>query len=120
MTIQEKTGYRDLTFSKWIREKLPDSSTGFLVSDLDFILENWKTKKIMLIEVKTNNGLMRKGQSMLFKNLDRWLRNGIDNEWQYYGFHLIQLSNNNPVESDIMFDGFPITESDLIRKLSLC
>ena len=36
MTAKERTGMRDVKFSKWIREKLPDSNTGYSVSDLDF------------------------------------------------------------------------------------
>ena len=50
MTRQEVTGVRDLGFSNWIRKELPDSSTGFSASDLDFMLWNWKTKKIILLE----------------------------------------------------------------------
>ena len=45
MTRKEVTNFRCLDFSKWVRENLPDSSTGFSASDLDFVLWNWKTKK---------------------------------------------------------------------------
>jgi len=41
--------------SDWVRENLPDSSTGFLVSDLDFILENWKTKNIIYEAINAEN-----------------------------------------------------------------
>lgn len=41
--------------SDWIREKLPDSANGFMVSDIDFVLFNYKTKKIIFIECKTHN-----------------------------------------------------------------
>jgi len=45
MTRKEFSNIRDLTFSQWIRNNLPDSSCGYMVSDLDFILQNYKTKK---------------------------------------------------------------------------
>ena len=41
MTKPEITGKRDLTFSRWIRNNLPDSQDGFLVTDLDFLLCNY-------------------------------------------------------------------------------
>ena len=45
MTRQENTGIRDLTFSGWVRENLPNSATGFMVTDIDFYMYNYKTKK---------------------------------------------------------------------------
>ena len=35
-----------LKFSDWIRENLPSSEDGFMVSDVDFILYNYKTKRM--------------------------------------------------------------------------
>ena len=55
MTRKEQSNTRELTFSKWIRDKLPDSSNGFAVSDLDFICWNWKSKEIIMLEIKTHN-----------------------------------------------------------------
>lgn len=37
MTKQENTYLRDFIFSGWIRNNFPDSSTGFMVSDIDII-----------------------------------------------------------------------------------
>ncbi|MCH8862636.1 MAG: hypothetical protein IID51_09005 [Proteobacteria bacterium] len=85
MTKQEVTGIRELKFSQWIRDNLPDSSTGFICSDLDFIIENYKTKKIMLLEIKTRNRELKTWQRILFNNLDRWISNGIDDGWQNNG-----------------------------------
>lgn len=45
MTRKEFSGTRELLFSDWVRTKLPDSSTGFLVTDLDFIIFNYKYNK---------------------------------------------------------------------------
>ena len=74
MTRKEVTGIRDLTFSSWIRKKLPDSSTGFSVSDLDFILWNWKTKKVMMLEIKTRNSKPTKGQQIMWQNINQWIK----------------------------------------------
>ena len=85
MTRAEQTGKRDLGFSQWIRKNLPDSYTGYSVSDIDFMLWNWKTKKVMILEIKTRMSYPRKGQKMMFSLLNNWLIEGVADNWQYKG-----------------------------------
>ncbi len=118
MTRQEQTGIRDLTFSQWIRNKLPDSATGYSVTDLDFVLWNYKTKCVMIIEVKTRNTLPRTGQKIMFHHLHRWISNGIDKGWKYLGFHLIVFENTNFQDGKCWLDHKETTEQDLIKFLS--
>ena len=91
MTRQEFLGNRDLTFSGWVRKNLPDSSKGLMISDLDFILQNYKTKTLMLLEVKTRNSDLKTWQKKLFENLNKWTAKGIDDGWNYLGFHIIKM-----------------------------
>src|SRR4030067_1705791 len=118
MTSLERTGVRDLTFSGWIRQNLPDSATGFMVTDLDFILYNFKTKQIMLLEIKTRNSNIKEWQRNLFNNLNKWITKGIDDGWRYYGFHLIRFQKTNFLDGLVYFDNTEITEEELIQKLS--
>jgi len=118
MTRREITGIRELNFSGWIRKKLPDSITGFIVSDLDFIFENYKTKKIMLTEIKTRNSKLKLWQRILYENLDRWIKKGIDNDWQYLGFHTITFENTFFNDGKCFLDSKEISEQELILKLS--
>lgn len=119
MTRSEITGIRELNFSKWVREKLPDSSTGFLASDLDFILFNYKTKKIMLLEIKTRNKELKTWQKILFDNLDKWLKKGIDIDWLYLGFHTIRFENTFFNDGKVYIDGIDATEAEIQKYLSL-
>jgi len=119
MTRKEVTGIRSLEFSDWVREKLPDSSTGYSASDLDFILWNWKEKKVMLLEIKTRMTMLRKGQDMMFRNISRWIKNGIDEGWEYKGFHLITFENTNFEDGKCFLDLKEINETDLIKFLSM-
>jgi hypothetical protein len=119
MTRAENTGTRELTFSNWIRNNLPDSSSGFLVSDLDFILYNYKSKKIMLVEVKTRNARMRTWQGILFCQLSQWIQKGISEGWTYHGFHLIRFENTYFNDGLCFLDEKKITEKDLISFMSL-
>jgi hypothetical protein len=118
MTRQEFLHNRDLSFSGWIRKNLPDSSEGFMVSDLDFILQNWKTKKIMLIEVKTRNAELRSWQYNLFSNLDKWIKKGIDANWMYLGFHIVKFENTCFDDGLVFFDDKVESEKNIVNLLS--
>jgi len=129
MTKPEITGKRNLTFSKWIRNNLPDSEKfRYRVSDLDFILCDFDKKRIMLLEVKSGNVQMKKWQKNLFYLLSKWVREGIKitgGGWEYMGFHLIVFDKKfrddeiNPfLYSKCYLDGKEISERQLINRLS--
>lgn len=117
MTRQEFSGKRDLTFSGWIRENLPDSATGYLVTDLDFILFNWKTKKIMLLEVKQYKKQIRMWQKKLYQLLHTALSRGLPKDVEYLGTHLITFEKND-FKNNVWFDKSVVTEEQLKAKLS--
>lgn len=118
MTRPEKTGIRPLEFSNWVRQNLPDSSSGYMVSDLDFILYNYKTKKLKLLEVKTRGSRMPEFQRCIFRDLSHWITRGIDGGWQYLGFHLLVFEKTSFDDGRVYLDGKEVTEAELVRKLS--
>jgi len=118
VTRKEITGKRPLDFSGWVRNCLPDSSTGFSASDLDFIIWNWKTKKLMFLEIKTKSAICRKGQKMMWSNLHKWIGKGISDDWTYLGFHLIVFENTFFHDGKCYLDNKEIDESELIKILS--
>lgn len=119
MTRQEITGKRDLFFSNWIRNNLPNSSTGFLVSDLDFFIFNYKKKLCMLLEVKTHNSTLKTWQKIMYENLSRWIEKGADDGWIFGGYHIITFENTNFKDGRCYYNHSLITEEQLIKKLSL-
>jgi len=121
MTRKEKTASRehDLYFSNWIREKLPDSNTGYRCYDVDFVLWNKHLKKIMFVELKSYNSKPRPDQYLMFTFLNRWILKGIDKDWSYCGYHLIQFENTSFEDGKCFLDGNEILEDDLINFLSL-
>jgi len=118
MTKQEITGVRPLEFSGWIRKNLPDSSFGFLVTDLDFILYNYNTKKIILLEIKTHNALLKYWQQSIFRQLAKWIKQGIDNEWLFLGFHIIRFENTFFNDGKVYLDNIETTEENIKNFLS--
>ena len=119
MTRQEYTNKRDLTFSGWIRKKLPDSSEGFMVSDLDFILYNYKSRICMLLEIKTRNSEVKEWQRKLFDNLSRWIEKGIDADWLFGGYHIIRFENTFFEDGKCWYDNREVNEQELIKILSM-
>jgi hypothetical protein len=104
--------------SDWVRAKLPDSKLGYMVSDFDFILFNYKSKKIIFIESKTFNKQIATWQRKLFTMLNRWLKNGTDDGYTNFGFHLVTFQNSSFEDGKVYFDNKEVTESELINKLS--
>lgn len=119
MTRKEYLGTRDLSFSAWVRENLPDSSTGYCASDLDFFLWNWKTKKVIMLELKSYKSIPRKWQEIMWNNISKWIHNGIDETWTFLGYHLIQFEKTNFENGKCYLDGKEIKEQELINFLSL-
>jgi len=119
MTRKEMTGKRSLDFSGWIRINLPDSSTGFSVSDLDFVLWNWKTRKVMLLEIKTRNATVKPFQHKMWCNIHNWIKNGIAKDWTYLGFNLITFENSFFTDGKCFLNKKEITEGELKIFLSL-
>ena len=90
-----------------------------MVTDLDFLLYNYKTKKIMFMEVKTRHCELKRWQKIIFRNLHNWVKKGIDEDWTYQGYHLIQFENTNFEDGKVFFDYIESNEEKIIKILSL-
>ena len=120
MTQKENSGYRDLTFSGWMRQKLPDSKTGYLVSDLDFCIYQYKKKDIMMLEIKQYKKELKKWQRELITILHQALLIGLKEVgYKYHGWHLIQFEKQFFNDGWCKLDNRIITEQKLIKFLSL-
>jgi hypothetical protein len=129
MTRPEHQNTRDLTFSRWVRNNLPDSSTGFSATDLDFILWNWSPTKerMMLVEVKTHGASLSTGQKMHMRRLDEWIRTGVmhDKAWHYMGMFVITFEGADFTDGHVWIQNIQsdtkheVKEADLVALLSL-
>ncbi|MBP2070780.1 MAG: hypothetical protein PWR08_843 [Thermoanaerobacterium sp.] len=114
MTRPEITHKRDLTFSSWIRENLPDSKTGFWVSDIDFIFFNGKKRTLMLLEVKQHNSNLRPFQNKLFAFLDKVIQKGIPKSFTYLGFCTLKFQNTCWQDGKVWLNGKEIDEKEFV------
>jgi len=120
MTKRELTGERPLTLSRWMRENLPDSKTGQSITDLDFIIFNWKSKKLMFVESKTRGAQIKINQSVIFHVLHQATLNGVKfTDWEYLGFHTIIFENTFFDDGKVYWDNVETTEEEIIKNLSI-
>lgn len=111
MTIQRSYG-NDTNFGKWLRtnDQL-DSSNGYVATDVDYVWNDYKSNRFMLIEEKCNKATSSFPQSQTFKMLDE----AIKGKESYHGFHLLQFDNTSPTDGKIYLDGRQITEGQLVK-----
>lgn len=122
MTRPEYSGFRDLRFSGWIRENLPDSYEGFRVSDLDFIIANVKSKCFMLLEVKTRGAEVKPWQRDLLGLLHVSISAGVriaKPSWNYQGLHVVTFGNTFFDDGPVYLDGQEMDEDGLRWFLSM-
>lgn len=104
-------------FNNWTRNNLPDSKTGFLVSDLDLILYNYITRKFILLEIKTFNKIQPTWQKLMFKFIDECFKKEANN-FEYLGLHLIKFEKTIFDDGLVTLDGQAISEQELKKFLS--
>lgn len=76
----------------WVRQYLRDSSDGLSVTNLDFIIEDFKHKKIQLLEEKQQGGNLHRGQLLTFNVLDQCLEKVAPRVgYEYCGFFVLQF-----------------------------
>jgi hypothetical protein len=112
MTKKELTYKRDLYFNDWVRKNLPDSSTGFWVTDVDFVFISFKSRKFMLVETKKNSRYPTNAQSEIISFMDTVLRRGTPPEWEYLGYHVLVFEKTGWENGKVWLDGKEITEED--------
>lgn len=99
--------------SNWLYEHLPESSEWTLISDIDFIICNYKTKRFMLLELKTRWAEIKKWQRDLYKMLHNRLRASFDDWWTYTWVHLIKFQWDNFYDWEVTLDWDRVNEYEL-------
>lgn len=107
-------------FGRWINRRCRDSRDGLSVTNLDYVIEDFNRKRMMLLEEKTRGGVLHPAQRMTFKVLDRMLRAGSETDgYAYWGFYLLVLPPlaETPCEG-MTLNGKAITEDQLIAHMN--
>ena len=116
----EMTGKRSLEFSRWVKLNLPAPDCGYMVGNLDWMLWNYKTKELWLLEEKTRNGTVSEWLTRFMRGVmvpalrEFCANNGIE----FKGFHVITFEHTNPADGRTWLDGIEIDAQALKTYLS--
>ncbi len=121
MTRAEQTGKRSLDFSRWIRHTLPESSTGFMVTNQDWVFWDFKRRRLLLAEEKCFDKPVAPWMIRFIKDvLDPALRSYCPNNGiRYYGYHYIRFQHTGPDNGLIYFDDRAVTPGVLADLLAM-
>lgn len=107
-------------FGLWVREYCRDSKDGLCLSNLDYVFEDWKTKKLLLLEEKQSGGKLADGQARTFHVLDAMFRHtASDFGYEYWGFFVLQFAKGKTHPGPGMtLNGKEITCEQLVEHLN--
>lgn len=119
MIMRKPQRKEDFTpFGLWIPENCKSSRDGLSVSNLDYVFEDFKKKRLMLVEEKRYNGALYHAQRLTFKVLDKMLRQvARSHGYDYWGFYLVVLAKELP-EDGVRLNGNPVSVDQLIKHLN--
>lgn len=93
-------------FNIWLSEQERLSTDlGYVVTDIDCWLRNYKQSKHMFLEKKTYLATVHYSQQKSLRLLDEL----VQHDPNYYGLHLVQFSKETPQDGDIYLDGKKIS-----------
>lgn len=108
--------------SSWIREQLPGSTTGFLVTDVDFLLVNRPSKTFQFLEVKQHGREIPKWQREVFDTVSDFMAAGVMNSastWTFLGWHLLTFERSGFKDGRAWLNGQLVTEAEVRTWLSM-
>lgn len=110
---------RRTDFGRWMSKNLRSSSTGLCFGDIDYIVWDYKTKDLCIIEEKTGESTMNLWQKFLLNTLDKMLiQHSEEYGINYHGYHLIQLENTDPDNGLTKLNGKFIEAKELVNRLN--
>jgi hypothetical protein len=104
-------------FSNWLYNFSGETKLCLSIHNLDYVIINYKLKKIMLIEEKRYNSELSYSQIESFKVINGFMSTGNYNDYKYCGFHIIIFENTTPNDGKMWFDNILINEDKLIEIL---
>jgi hypothetical protein len=103
-------------FGLWVRQYCRDSNTGLSVTNLDYVFEDFRKKRIMILEEKQNGGMLGYGQRLTFQIVHQGLQSANWNPvYEYWGVYVLQF----PAGCDMPGPGM-LLNNRLITSEQLC
>lgn len=104
-------------FGLWIRQYV---NRRFSVTNLDYVIEDYRGKNIMLVEEKQSGGKLHTAQGLTFEVLDKLLYDSAAAKgYTYWGFYVVQMPPNCTfIGPGVKLNSVEITVEQLQRHLN--
>lgn len=114
--------FQVLPFREFLRKKMPNGSSGFIVEDLDLVIR-WFGRNygydangaFMLIDLKFGRADLGTAQIKTFGLLDKLLRVADPHYERYLGFYLIQYDNEDWEKAQFRINFHSVTRDEFMR-----
>lgn len=109
-------------FSNWLFYNLPKSSEWVIISNIDFIITDYRTKKFFLLELKTRGNQMQTRQKNLYNMIHKRLRR--TNEWvddrTFVWTYCVQFAWTNFYDGPVTIQGTNIIKKQVDEETLKC
>lgn len=104
-------------FGLWIREYV---NKKFSVTNLDYVIEDYRGKNVMMVEEKQNGGKLHTAQCLTFEVLDKALADNAPIQgYTYWGFYVVQMPRGHTfIGPGVKLNGKSVTVEQLQRHLN--
>ena len=87
------------------------------MTNLDFIFYNKETKRTAFTEQKINGSYVPEWQNEVFNQYKKWVEKGIDDGWEFLGYHRVRFENTFFDDGKVFLDGKESNESEIRKYL---
>lgn len=111
---------RQLRFHDWIRDNCPKPETHYTVFDVDIVLRNHETCKLMFIEQKIFGGTVSEYEKCTIDDIKKFIVAGIYFfvGWEFLGYHIVVFEKTCFDDGKCWLDGKEITEAEMEKFLT--
>ena len=103
-------------FGLFLRQHCRDSQLGLCVTNIDYVLEEFRSKKLQIIEEKSNGGSVGSGQGKTFEVIHQALRVAAPRiGYEYWGIFVLRFPRGIDIPGPgMMLNDRPITVEQLV------
>lgn len=107
-------------FGHWIRQYLRSSGDGLSVTNLDYVFEDFRARKLLLLEEKQSGGHLQHAQKLTFAVIDQCARGMAERlGYDYWGFFVLTFPSGTTMPGPGMrLNGHLITAEQLQAHLN--
>ena len=109
-------------FSNRLFSSLPSSTEWTLISNIDYVICDYKTKKFFLLELKTKGNQMQQRQKNLYNMIHKRLRrtNEWVDDWKFVWTFCVQFAWNNFYDWPVTIRGTNILKKQVDEETLKC